>query len=479
MAWTAPLQATNAFYGGLSGTPLVVGGTVFIEDMRSNVEALSLHSGHRLWIHKYDDPSVGPNGVAYAQGVIYGATESFAFALDARSGRQLWRSSRLPRNDHEGIDMAPGVFDGTVYVSTVPGNFHDFYKGDGAGVLWALHAPTGEQRWSFRTVPFSLWGDPARNSGGGLWNPPAFDGDGAAYVDVGNPGPTNAGGPGNAWARSRPGPNLYTDSLVKLDASTGRVLWHYQVIPHDLYDWDAQLSPVYDAGTNQVFIAGKFGRVLGFDARTGRLLWQTYVGTHNGHDHDDLLALRRDYAQLPHFPYTIKPGEAGGVETPLALAGGTLYVPVVDVPYKIVRPGTSTADFASGTGEMVAIQAATGKILWDTKLPSSVYGAATVANDLVFTTEYAGKLVALRRSDGAVVWTSSLSADTNAQVVVAGNTLITAASAPQPGQHPEIVAYRLGAGGVATPRGSATGNSAASGTITDTGGLGIGPIQPH
>lgn len=120
--------------------------------------------------------------------------------------------------------MAPGVFDGTVYVSTTPGNFHTFYTGHGAGVLWALDAATGRPRWSFRTVPFSLWGDASVNSGGGLWNPPGFDGHGGVYIDVANPGPTNAGGPGNVWARSRPGPNLYTDSLVKLDARTGRVL---------------------------------------------------------------------------------------------------------------------------------------------------------------------------------------------------------------------------------------------------------------
>ena len=477
-AWHAPLYAKDAFDGGMSGTPLVVGPVVYLQDMRSNVEARSLRTGILLWRRAYNDPSAGPNGVAYAGGVIYGATESFAFALDARTGRQRWRSRTLPRNRNEGIDMAPGVFGGTVYVSTVPGNFRSFYTSHGAGVLWALDSATGKPRWSFRTVPFSLWGNPSVNSGGGLWEPPGFDGHGGVYVDIGNPGPTNAGAPGNVWARSRPGSNLYTNSLVKLDARTGRVLWHYQVIPHDLYDWDSQLPPIYDPRTRHVYIAGKYGRVLAFEASTGRLLWQTYVGEHSGHDHDDLLALRGQYARLPKFPFKLEPGEAGGVETPMAFAGETLYVPVVNVPYTIEKPGTSTGDFVKGTGEMVAIDAATGRRRWDRKLPSSPYGAATVVNNLVFTTDYSGQVLAFARATGKLVWSAQLSAGTNAQIVVAGDTLVTAASAPQPGQQPEIVAYRLGSATPPTGSSAARSSDGAPGTITDDGGLGIGTATP-
>ena len=77
--------------------------------------------------------------------------------------------------DNEGINMAPGVNRGTVYVSTGPGNADAFFGGGGAGVLWALDARTGRTQWKFNTVPHDLWGNPDINSGGGVWFPPSFD----------------------------------------------------------------------------------------------------------------------------------------------------------------------------------------------------------------------------------------------------------------------------------------------------------------
>lgn len=443
VAWTAPLKADNAFYGGLSSTPIIVNGVVYIQDMHSNVEAHDLATGTILWRKTYEEPSVGPNGLAYANGLLYGATETFAFALSAATGETVWNSRNLPRNGNEGVDMAPAVYDGTVYISTTPGNYGGFYESNAAGVLWALNAKTGAKKWTFKTVPFSLWGDPSRNTGGGLWEPPGFDGRGGVYIGIGNPGPTNAGTPGNVWAKSRPGPNLYTNSVVKLNQHTGKLQWYHQVIPHDIYDWDSQISPIYDRSAHRVYAAGKYGRVLAFDPQTGKLLWETFVGRHNGHDYDSVLALKHQYSRLPKFPFTLLPGEAGGVLTPMAKRGSTLYVPVVNVPYRILSPGTSTADFRKGTGEMVAISTATGKKLWVKKLPSPLFGAATVVNDLVFAADYSGTIYALKRATGAVVWHAQMPAGTNAQIAVSGNTLVTAASAPQPGETPAIIAYRL------------------------------------
>ena len=87
------------------------------------------------------------------------------------TGKEVWCSAKLTRNANEGIDMAPGVFDGTVYISTVPGNATSFYKGNGAGVLWAFDADTGKAKWKFWTVPENLWSTAHTdiNSGGGLW----------------------------------------------------------------------------------------------------------------------------------------------------------------------------------------------------------------------------------------------------------------------------------------------------------------------
>ena len=114
--------------------------------------------------------------------------------------------------------MAPGYNDGTVYVSTVPVNpTVGQYLGGGKGILWALNARTGAPEWSWDEVQ-NLWGNPGINSGGGLWDPPSFDSQGNLYIGIANPGPIGQTGwpKGYPWGTSRPGPNLYTDSVVKL-----------------------------------------------------------------------------------------------------------------------------------------------------------------------------------------------------------------------------------------------------------------------
>ena len=107
-----------------------------------------------------------------------------------------------------------------------------------------------------------------------------------------------------------------------------------------------------------------------------------------------------------------------------------------------------TVPESKGTGEVVAVDVATGKVKWDRKLPSSAYGAATIANDVVFTTTFDGTLYGLDANNGTEVFKTKLSAGTNAPVGVYGDTVVTAASFPQgPGQKALIIAYRLGAKG--------------------------------
>lgn len=189
----------------------------------------------------YDSPNGGPDGVNVVNGVVYAATNHAAVALSAATGAQLW-SRTLIANDHEGIDMAPGYDHGTVYVSTVPVDpAVGSYLGGGKATLWALDARTGTPKWSWDEVQ-DLWGNPSVNSGGGQWDPPSFDRQGDLYIGVSNPGPLG-GAPGYPWGTSRPGPDLYTDSVVKLSPQ-GKLLWYYQLTPHDLYDWDLQDSPM-------------------------------------------------------------------------------------------------------------------------------------------------------------------------------------------------------------------------------------------
>ena len=189
VAWTVPITATGAF-GAYSSTPVQANGVMYSQDLESNVQAIDLVSGKVLWTHKYNSTSVGPNGVTVVDGTVYGATGDSAFALDASSGDQIW-IKKLTRNGNEGVDMPPGVHDGTVYVSTVPGNAKKFYAGSGQAVLWAMDASTGATKWKWDEVPANLWSDKHTrvNSGGGQWYPPAFDGDGNLYVGVSNPAP--------------------------------------------------------------------------------------------------------------------------------------------------------------------------------------------------------------------------------------------------------------------------------------------------
>jgi outer membrane protein assembly factor BamB len=332
----------------------------------------------------------------------------------------------------------------------VPGNAKTFYAGNGQGVLWALDAKTGAKKWSFDTVPADLWNPQLKNlnSGGGLWHPPAFDGD-AMYIDIANPAPwpgTNA----YPWGSSRPGPNLYTNSTVRLDPKTGKMDWHRQVLPHDVYDWDLQLPPVVGTadGKDVVFASGKLGRVYAIDRSNGDVVWKQTVGRHNGHDDDNLAALSGAEApSLPKLPQTVDPGFLGGVETQMALSDGRLFVPIVNLPAVFQTQQKNQLQIAKGTGQMVALDADTGAIDWTADLPTPAYGAATVSNDLVFTTTFDGHLRAFDVETGKPMLDKQMPAGTNATIAISGDTLVTAASFPQGKQTAQIIAYRLGANG--------------------------------
>lgn len=442
VAWTSPIPGTSNF-GSYASTPVIDKGVIYSQDLASNVQALSLDSGEVLWTATFEQPSYGPNGIVVANGRVFGGTATEAFALDEKTGQQIW-SVPLTRNKHEGVNMAPGYSEGMVFVSTVPVNAAESYEGGGAGILWALDAKTGKKLWHFDTVPTSLWGNPQVNSGGGVWYPPAFDGKGSMYFGVGNPAPF-PGTSKDPFGSSRPGPNLYTDSLVKLDAKTGKMDWYHQVTPHDLYDWDFQGPPILMTvgGKEVVTAAGKSGIVLAADAKTGKVLWQRAVGRHNGHDDDGLLAMRGEESKIK-TPSTVYPGTLGGVIAPMSTDGKTIFVPVVNDPVTLVSGGEKSEE-GEASGEVVALDAATGKVEWKQALTSPAFGATTAVNDLVFATNYEGSVSAFKAKSGQVVWREKLPAGTNSGVMANGNMLIAPAGiAAAEGQKAEIVAYKLG-----------------------------------
>jgi mono/diheme cytochrome c family protein len=141
----------------------------------------------------------------------------------------------------------------------------------------------------------------------------------------------------------------------------------------------------------------------------------------------------------------------------MAFADGVVYAPIVNIPVLFKTQEDPSLEIAKGTGEMVALNVGDGSVKWKRDLAQPAYGAATISNDLVFTTTFEGKLIALDRETGSVVWEKQMPAGTNATVAIVGDTLITAASFPQgKGQQPVIIAYRLGATGGATTTSGAT-----------------------
>jgi glucose dehydrogenase len=441
--WSFRLPYAGA-YGAFTSNPIAVGGVVYLEDPDSDVFALRLATGKLFWRRDYRSvtPTGGPNGVALGYGLLYGETENSVFALNPHNGKQVW-IRKLTAKANEGIDMAPQLYNGKLLISTIPGGSSSFYTGGAYGVVHALDARTGRVLWRFSTVkdPARMWGDPKRNGGGGLWYPPAVDSSGRVFIGVGNPSPypLTASDPN---ARSRPGPNLYTDSLVALDGTTGKLLWYRQVTPHDLRDYDFEDPPIivtvkiHGVRTEAVIGAGKSGFVVAFRAGDGKRLWTLPIGKHN----------RYQSGPLPAKSVVYCPGSLGGVLTPMAEARGALYVPWIDLCFKgsatgLVRGGP----VAPASGGLAAVDAATGSIRWKHTFKSIDAGAATIANNVVFTSTFDGSIYALSTKTGATLWHTTAPTGINSFPAVTRTMLIVGAGARTSARSPhgQMIAYSL------------------------------------
>jgi glucose dehydrogenase len=468
----SPIKVSIPIYGGMSSAPIVIGGKVYTQDMKSDAFALSAATGKQLWTRTFNSPDEGVNGLQVQYGDAFGVNVDDAFALQTATGEVLWHT-KLTRSTKEGLEVAPGVFDNRVIVATTPSSPRGHYEPGADGVVWALNAKTGKKEWSWNTSidGFKLWGNPKVNSGGGIWGTPAFDHSGNVYLDIANPAPF----PGTKkypFGSSRKGPDLYSDSIVKLNAATGKLEWYYQLTPHDLYDHDLQLAPILTTvnGRQVVVAGGKGGIVVEVDATTGKLIWKRPVGEHNGHDNDGLKTINGSIAGMPNpkKAYTVLPGELGGVETSMAVGGGMVYAPAANAGTTVSGNGVAAGlDLNHTSADFTAINLANGKVVWDHHFPVADFGSATYVNGLVFTTTYDGTVWALNAKTGAVVWHSQLPAGTNAGVSVAGNMLIAEADvATKASQHQDVVAYQLASG--------ASSSSGSTGTTTGTSTTGTG-----
>jgi glucose dehydrogenase/mono/diheme cytochrome c family protein len=470
VAWTLSITASldntyvpAAKYGYFASTPVIdENGVAYLQDAASNVFAVNLETGQEIWKREYNLPNEGPNGVTLANGIVYGCTSTFCFALDSQTGEEIWRSERLTINEAEGkaqfpeaeaagastdtsigisakgqgINFAPQVHNGIVFVSTSG----QITGGEAIG----LDAASGKAIW--RTNETKEPQDRAVGGiagTGGSWNAPAIGPEGTVFMGIGNPYRSDN------QAIKTPTELLYNDSTIALDPSSGDVKWYMQGVPNDFYDWDMQISPVYSEETGKPIVldAGKMGYVYAIDPKSGELLWKTAVGIHNGHDEDGKLALEGKYHPAS-YPYKVYPGTLGGVETNMAVDEGIAYVVTVNSYQERPDPNTSLGGgqaLEESGGDIVAIEVATGKKVWEQELPGVPFGAATVSNDMVFTTLYDGTVVGVSRHSGQILWEEKLPGGSNSPLVIEGDTLIAINSVPTGTEKPQIVAYRLGA----------------------------------
>ncbi len=234
---------TGKSEGGFSCTPLVADGVMYITSPGNRVFAIDAATGKEIWHYYYGLPKTlgliyGPvnRGVALGARLIFmGTLDNHLVALDIHTGKEVWNVNIEDMKECGcNITGAPLVVKDKVLVGVT--------GGDSAhrGYINAFFTKTGRRAWRFWTIPGPH--EPGNDSwqkgswkvgGGATWLTGSYDpGLNLVYWGVGNPAADFYGG-------SREGSNLYTDCVVALDADTGELKWHYQEIPHDVWDWDS------------------------------------------------------------------------------------------------------------------------------------------------------------------------------------------------------------------------------------------------
>jgi outer membrane protein assembly factor BamB len=209
-------------------------------------------------------------------------------------------------------------------------------------------------------------------------------------------------------------------------------------------------------GRPVVIDGGKAGILIELDAQTGKLLWKLPVGVHDGHENDGLLTEHATPTSRGILPaqFCLEPNTYGGIVTQLASNGSTIFAAINDLALPTTPAGHTESELAiienieKAPGEMAAVNQDTGTVVWDTPLPSTPYGAATMTNDVVLTTTFHGDLYALNAVTGAIFFKTPMSAGSNAPVAVDGDYVIAGAGAAlSTTQRDMIIAYKPGAAG--------------------------------
>ncbi len=438
LEWISSKSLGGGAFGGLPTIPIIMGGTAYYTDTAYNVYSIKMSDGSSNWVHKVNISWIGPLGVSVGWGKVFASLGPYNMsALDIKTGKTIWSIplSSVNAAKYLYIQIEPIPYDGMVYAGNAP--HVGFNQSNGVpGYIYAFNESNGVVQWAFNTIADpNWWGHPELNGGGGVWHCCAVDlKTGLTFWGTANPG--NNLGPNGAYAgatesnvifkngESRPGPNLYTNSMLAIEHSGGSLKWYNQAFPHDVMDHDFQNPPILATATIKgtmhdiVLGSGKAGVVFAFDKISGGTLWQTPVGQHNNYT----------YAQsLPDNATEVSPGQLGGVETPMAYANGLVYAAYDDLPWYYSSTGSigPVKPLSQGTGGIAAIDVDTGNIVWDKKLPSFAVGGATVVNDLVFTGTYAGMIYAFNATTGQQLWSLQVpNSGLNGQPAVKGDTIL-------------------------------------------------------
>jgi alcohol dehydrogenase (cytochrome c) len=243
LAWVWQNRSLEKF----EATPLVVDGVMYTVQPPNDIVALDAATGRPFWTFTYRNAPEGRpccglvnRGLAILGDTLFmGTVDAHLLAVDAKSGQQIWRTKVAEAKERYVITMSPNVIKDKVIIGTGGGDAPI------RGYIAAFDVKTGKEVWRFYTIPgpgepgHDTWaGDSWKTGGTGVWNAGAYDPEtNLIFFGTGNPQPDWDG-------RTRRGDNLYSDSVVALDADTGRLRWHYQFTPHDELDYDSTQVPV-------------------------------------------------------------------------------------------------------------------------------------------------------------------------------------------------------------------------------------------
>lgn len=457
--------------------PIVIDGTLYATtDM--DTFALDASNCQERWrVHEDVKTLFRTNrGVAYLDGRLFrGLQDGRVVAYDAANGRRLWESRIADGKRGETVPAAPIAWSGLVFIGNAGGDSYGV-----KGRMYALEAATGKMVWEFYLVPrenavstksaaqapHGSWGNKADVpiTGGATWSSYSLDpATGLLYVPGGNPGP-------DFVTSVRPGDNLYTNSIVVLDARTGAYRAHYQLTPRDFHDWDVSSAPALVTTRNKqrrLLEAPKDGHLYGYDLSSGQRTFRTAITT-----------VENENAPLTEKGTHFCPGTQGGSEwngpaydpdTNLAFTGSVDWCTTVALkPEAAAKSGAPGQPWTGAQephifgqfdpperfgGWLTATDADSGEIRWRMRAPAPVLSAVTpTAGGVVFFGDLGGNVYALDKASGHVLWSMKLAgavAGGLVSYIAAGQQRIALASGaispiwPAPKVNASIVVFGL------------------------------------